>query len=107
MLRFAPSPTGDMHIGNLRVAILNHILSKQLNEDLVVRIEDTDKSRNSQDATQKILEAFKKIQEVDTSDVEFEPISLSNTWFREDSEPEKFDENKIIQNYLFATDGVM
>ena len=46
MLRFAPSPTGDMHIGNLRVAVLNHILSKQLKEDLVIRIEDTDKARN-------------------------------------------------------------
>ncbi len=48
---------------------------------------------------EKILEAFKKIQEVDTSDVEFESISLSNQMFRDDSEPEKFDENKIIQNF--------
>ncbi len=46
MLRFAPSPTGDMHIGNLRVALLNHILSKQLKEELLIRIEDTDKERN-------------------------------------------------------------
>jgi glutamyl-tRNA synthetase len=55
LLRFAPSPTGDMHIGNLRVAILNHILSKQLNEDLVVRIEDTDKNRNIEGKYQEIL----------------------------------------------------
>lgn len=46
MLRFAPSPTGDMHIGNLRVAIFNYIVSKQRKEDLVIRIEDTDKDRN-------------------------------------------------------------
>jgi lysyl-tRNA synthetase class I len=32
LLRFAPSPTGDLHIGNLRVALINHILSKQLND---------------------------------------------------------------------------
>jgi glutamyl-tRNA synthetase len=46
MLRFAPSPTGDMHIGNLRVALFNYIVSKQKNEDLVIRIEDTDQERN-------------------------------------------------------------
>jgi glutamyl-tRNA synthetase len=46
LLRFAPSPTGDMHLGNLRVALFNHILSKQLNEELLIRIEDTDKKRN-------------------------------------------------------------
>lgn len=46
MLRFAPSPTGDMHIGNLRVALFNYILSLQREEPLLVRIEDTDKERN-------------------------------------------------------------
>lgn len=46
MLRFAPSPTGDMHIGNLRVALFNYIVSKQRNEKLMIRIEDTDKERN-------------------------------------------------------------
>jgi glutamyl-tRNA synthetase len=55
LLRFAPSPTGDMHIGNLRVAVLNHILSKQLNEDLVIRIEDTDKARNIEGKDEEIL----------------------------------------------------
>ncbi|WP_368030112.1 glutamate--tRNA ligase [Arcobacter sp. s6] len=42
MLRFAPSPIEDFNIGNLRVAIFNYIVSKQLNEDLVIRIEDID-----------------------------------------------------------------
>ena len=56
MLRFAPSPTGDMHIGNLRVAIFNHILSKQLNEKLIIRIEDTDKKRNIKNKDKEILE---------------------------------------------------
>ena len=56
MLRFAPSPTGDMHIGNLRIALFNHILSKQLNEDLVIRIEDTDKKRNMEGKDKDILE---------------------------------------------------
>jgi glutamyl-tRNA synthetase len=56
LLRFAPSPTGDMHIGNLRVALFNHILSKQLNEDLIIRIEDTDKERNIDGKDKEILE---------------------------------------------------
>ena len=56
MLRFAPSPTGDMHIGNLRVALFNHILSKQLNEELLIRIEDTDKKRNIEGKEKDILE---------------------------------------------------
>lgn len=56
MLRFAPSPTGDMHIGNLRVAIFNYIVSKQLNEDLVIRIEDIDKEKNIEGKDKEILE---------------------------------------------------
>ena len=54
-VRFAPSPTGDMHIGNLRVALFNHILSKQLNEDLIIRIEDTDKERSKPEHIKEIL----------------------------------------------------
>ena len=45
MLRFAPSPTGDMHIENLRVAIFNYIVAKQKDVNFIVRIEDTDKER--------------------------------------------------------------
>ena len=56
MLRFAPSPTGDMNIGNLRVAIFNYIMSKQLNEDLIIRIEDTDVEKNIEGKDKEILE---------------------------------------------------
>ena len=42
MLRFAPSPTGDIHIGNLRAAIFNYIIAKQTNQKFLIRIEDTD-----------------------------------------------------------------
>ncbi|MDD4856089.1 MAG: glutamate--tRNA ligase [Sulfuricurvum sp.] len=62
MLRFAPSPTGDMHIGNLRVALFNYIMSKKRNEPLLVRIEDTDKERNvpgKEDEILAILALFK------------------------------------------------
>jgi glutamyl-tRNA synthetase len=56
LLRFAPSPTGDMHIGNLRVALFNYIVSKQKNENLIIRIEDTDKKRNIEGKDKEILE---------------------------------------------------
>ncbi len=43
MLRFAISPTTDMNIGNLRIALFNYIVSKQKNENLIIKIEDIDK----------------------------------------------------------------
>lgn len=62
MLRFAPSPTGDMHIGNLRVALFNYIMSKQRSEPLLVRIDDTDQEHNipgKEDEILAILGLFK------------------------------------------------
>ncbi|NPA87993.1 MAG: glutamate--tRNA ligase [Epsilonproteobacteria bacterium] len=56
MLRFAPSPTGDMHVGNLRVAIFNYIVAKQKGEKLLIRIEDTDKERNIEGKDKEILD---------------------------------------------------
>ncbi len=56
MLRFAPSPTGDMHIGNLRVALFNYILSVQREEPLLIRIEDTNKERNIPGKEKEIFE---------------------------------------------------
>jgi len=56
MLRFAPSPTGDMHIGNLRVALFNYIVAKQRNEKLLIRIEDTDNERNIEGKDKAILD---------------------------------------------------
>jgi glutamyl-tRNA synthetase len=56
MLRFAANPTSDMHIGNLRVALLNYIVSKQRQEDLIVRIEDTDKEKNIEGKDQEIVD---------------------------------------------------
>ena len=56
MLRFAPSQTEDLSINSLRIAIFNYILSKQLNEDLVVRINDTDRKNNIEGKDKEILE---------------------------------------------------
>lgn len=43
--RFAPSPTGYMHIGNLRTAIFEYLLARKYNGDFILRIEDTDQAR--------------------------------------------------------------
>ena len=45
--RFAPSPTGNLHIGGLRTALYSYSLAKQGNGVFVLRIEDTDKERSS------------------------------------------------------------
>lgn len=55
MLRFAPSPTGDLHIGNLRAAIINYIIAKQTNDSFLIRIENTDKDRNIEGKDKEIL----------------------------------------------------
>lgn len=55
MLRFAPSPTGDMHIGNLRAAIFNYIIAKQSRQKFLIRIEDTDIARNIEGKDKEIL----------------------------------------------------
>ena len=56
MLRFAPSPTGDMHIGDLRVAIFNYIVAQQREEDFIIRVEDLDKEKNIEGKDQEILD---------------------------------------------------
>ncbi len=54
-LRFAPSPTGFLHIGNARTAIINYLLSKKYHADFVLRIEDTDIERSSRQSEESIL----------------------------------------------------
>ena len=57
--RFAPSPTGYLHIGGLRTALYNYLYARKNGGQFLLRIEDTDLKRNSEEATKAILEAFK------------------------------------------------
>lgn len=57
--RFAPSPTGYMHIGNLRTAIFEYLIAKHDNGDFILRIEDTDQTRKVEGATEFIYETLK------------------------------------------------
>ena len=45
-LRFAPSPTGDIHIGNLRIAVMNDLFRLKYGGKYILRIDDTDENRN-------------------------------------------------------------
>lgn len=59
--RFAPSPTGYMHIGNLRTALYEYLIAKSENGDFVLRIEDTDQSRCVEGAERVIYNTLKSV----------------------------------------------
>ncbi|MEM6366055.1 MAG: glutamate--tRNA ligase [Planctomycetota bacterium] len=57
--RFAPSPTGYLHIGGVRTALFNWLLARQNGGEFVLRIDDTDAGRNVEAALQPILDGFR------------------------------------------------
>lgn len=57
-VRFAPSPTGRLHVGGLRTALYNYLFARKHDGDFVLRIEDTDQSRYVPEAEDDILEAL-------------------------------------------------
>ena len=57
-VRFAPSPTGPLHIGGTKTALFNYLLARKHNGDFILRIEDTDQSRFVEGAEEYINEAF-------------------------------------------------
>jgi glutamyl-tRNA synthetase len=58
-VRFAPSPTGPLHIGGVRTAIYNYLFARHYGGDFILRIEDTDQSRFVQGAEQYIIDSLK------------------------------------------------
>lgn len=56
--RFAPSPTGMLHIGGVRTALFNYLFAKHTGGEFMLRIEDTDKARSTQEAVQVILDGM-------------------------------------------------
>ncbi len=57
-VRFAPSPTGPLHIGGVRTALFNYLFAKKHNGDFILRIEDTDQNRYVEGAEQYIINAL-------------------------------------------------
>ena len=58
-LRIAPSPTGHLHIGNARTALFNWLYARANNGTFLVRIDDTDTARSSEDYINDIVKNFK------------------------------------------------
>src|SRR3972149_8380961 len=57
--RFAPSPTGYLHIGSLRTALFEFAYAKTYSGDFILRIEDTDRKRFIEGATEKLIDSLK------------------------------------------------
>ncbi len=57
-VRFAPSPTGELHLGGARTALFNWLYAKKLKGSFFLRIEDTDKERSSESYTNQIIESL-------------------------------------------------
>ena len=60
-VRFAPSPTGYLHIGNARTALFNYLFARKNNGIFILRIEDTDKERSKKEYEEGIIEDLKWI----------------------------------------------
>lgn len=58
-VRFAPSPTGFLHIGGLRTALYNYLFAKHNNGDFILRIEDTDRTRYVEGAIENLIQSLK------------------------------------------------
>jgi glutamyl-tRNA synthetase len=58
-LRFAPSPTGDLHVGGARTALFNWLLARKTGGAFLLRIEDTDKARSTDESTRAIFDGLK------------------------------------------------
>ncbi|MCA6072177.1 MAG: glutamate--tRNA ligase [Endomicrobium sp.] len=58
-VRFAPSPTGDLHIGGVRTALFNWLFAKNKGGKFILRIEDTDEARSNEESVKVILDAMK------------------------------------------------
>nr|Q3ATL0.1 RecName: Full=Glutamate--tRNA ligase; AltName: Full=Glutamyl-tRNA synthetase; Short=GluRS [Chlorobium chlorochromatii CaD3] len=56
--RFAPSPTGYLHVGGLRTALYNFLFAKKMKGDFIIRIEDTDQSRKVEGAQQNLIKTL-------------------------------------------------
>jgi len=75
LFRFATSPTGDMHIDNLRVALFSYICATQADDKLLIRIEDTDQKQNIPGKDQEILEIL-SLFGITYSDVTYQSHNL-------------------------------
>ena len=75
--RFAPSPTGNFHIGSLRTAIYNYLYAKKNHGKFILRIEDTDKERSKKEYEDEIIKVF-ELFELQYDDLKYQSINKDN-----------------------------
>ncbi|KQL56842.1 MULTISPECIES: glutamate--tRNA ligase [Bacillaceae] len=105
-VRFAPSPTGHLHIGGARSALFNYLMAKHTNGTFVLRIEDTDQARNVETATEKLMDSLKWLgiqwdESVDTEHGEYGPYrSMERVHLYKDYIQQLVDEGKAYYCYM-------
>src|SRR5687767_9956740 len=75
-LRFAPSPTGYLHVGGARTALLNWLYAKKFGGQFLLRIEDTDKARSTEESTRAIFEGLEWLGLLWDEEVVFQGANL-------------------------------
>ncbi len=81
-VRFAPSPTGGLHLGGVRTALFNYLFAKKYNGTMVLRVEDTDQTRFVPGAEQYIVDCLNwcgiKVDESPENPGEYVPYRQSD-----------------------------
>jgi glutamyl-tRNA synthetase len=100
-VRFAPSPTGALHIGGARTALYNWLLARHAGGTLVLRIEDTDRDRSTPENVEQILDALRWLE----LDWDEGPISqVGNTERHEEALKRLLDEGHAYRSSATADD---
>jgi glutamyl-tRNA synthetase len=95
--RFAPSPTGYLHIGGLRTALLSYLWARKNGGQFLLRIEDTDFSRNDEAAALAIVEAFKWVGLEHDGAIEYQSSRLA---IYQEHVQKLLDEGKAYKCYM-------
>ena len=115
--RFAPSPTGNFHMGSLRTAIYNYLYAKKNNGTFLLRIEDTDQERSKKVFEEEILQIF-KIFELNYDEINYQSKNIQkhkeiidtlldqNLAYKENDGPYRFKVNRE-KNYFEYEDLIL
>ena len=102
--RFAPSPTGRMHVGNLRTALYTYLIAKHEDGDFILRIEDTDQERFQEGAVDIIYRTLEKtglIHDEGPDSAHALLMKLRDEKIADDETVDVF-YNKVIENYEYG-----
>ena len=110
--RFAPSPTGNFHIGSLRTAIYNYLFAKKNDGKFILRIEDTDKERSKKEYESEIIKVF-ELFNLDYDDLKYQSKNIDehskyleelikiNKVYKSDEGPYKFKVKRDVDHFEY------